>query len=1338
MGSIFSRQASTEPPTTAIDAVTAQPSPRPIVAQQSYAFMHANQATLQDNAILQQNNLPNATFPGSINNFIQPHIEITYRNGNNPQSLPTEVQEKWLSDKVQELQRLSNKEIENDETIAQGLALYVPLEGSALAKADSGKDLEEQVTMDFLSSDNKAKVLLLQGNSGSGKSLFAQYIKQTLWNNYKPGCYIPLFVSLPQFQTKYPQEIHGLLLETVLQKRGFSSEEVDDFKLSKKAPLLLILDGYDETGLTSNLYKENQLKDWNVKVIITCRSQYLTPGYQDQFKHIGADHTSINSSLIELHIVPFAEAKLKDYIHKFANNSKYYKEDWSEDRYNTELTRIQKWQELARDPFTLSTLLTILPELTPPMSVSSGIERTGIPRILTRAVIYDEFTNQWFNKEFLRLGPDWQAYIRGINLERAEVFTIFEEFAMDRACEMFISGKQTVIRPMKEWRSSQAEHKKSKWEKLFESKDQTVQQELRMGLAGSPLKYLGDKEYEFIHHSFQEYFFAKSLIRDLQNRDANEPYKHLNVKLLTTEPGIIAFIVDRLQSNDPKDQRLKDILFNIIDQSKTNHRLKQTGSAAANAITILNYANIPLASRDFQGVHIAGADLSNANLDYTDFRNANLQNVSFVQAWMRGTFLNGSNMEGVRFGEYPYIQNSSDAKCLAVTFDGKHLIIGNKICEKESGREVANLAIPSMRCVAVTIDDKHIIGTGYKQVSEVEVIYVWNRNGALVKQLHGHAGTVTCIAAISGGKCVSGSGSYSYNGKTVIDNTVRVWDDTISEVVGVHAKGVTCVAATKDGKYVISGSKDCTIRMWDLATHESTILLEHTSDIHCLSITSDSRTLVSGSDGGLIHVFDLANKTCLRSFKAEDYRVTKIVLTNDNKRIVSSGLNKDACIWDLESGNLIRKLQRHDAIHDIAIDPNDNVIITLESGCLRMFDMEAIGGEKPTMNNHDKAVSCLTLTPYRRQIISGSSDGTIHIREIHSGALTRSIEQDTGSIYSVAVSPDGRFLLAGGEPSYSWDLHSGKFMASFSAPCKTAECIIITPDGKAIIGGPLDPISVHSIPNGEKLFELGEFFGGTESMVLSQDGTKLYTATNNVFCIWDLASRKLEDKLKIDDYDDSKIGSILLSQDGKNLIAARYDGKLLIWKLEDKTYHVFKAEETDPFGSIPCLAMTDDGKQVITGGRNGKIRIWSSQDWTEMSSISTPSCVMRMQCIKTNDGHLLITGSMDGCIRCWKFSKDFHAATLLWSSGQNNLFISQVSTTGIVGLSPANMLLLKQHNSANTEMMSDFCKVNLDGNMEIRAKVDEVRQAPIEPSPTPDSTVNNYSPLEGSRTYQMI
>jgi len=79
-----------------------------------------------------------------------------------------------------------------------------------------------------------------------------------------------------------------------------------------------------------------------------------------------------------------------------------------------------------------------------------------------------------------------------------------------------------------------------------------------------------------------------------------------------------------------------------------------------------------------------------------------------------------------------------------------------------------------------------------------------------------------------------------------------------------HANSVTSLAITPDGKHIVSGSLDRTIKIWDMKSGECINTLEgHTNSIFSLSITPDEKHIVSGSWDDTIKIWDFKSGECI-------------------------------------------------------------------------------------------------------------------------------------------------------------------------------------------------------------------------------------------------------------------------------------------------------------------------------------------------------------------------------------------------------------------------------------------------------------------------------------------
>ena len=226
--------------------------------------------------------------------------------------------------------------------------------------------------------------------------------------------------------------------------------------------------------------------------------------------------------------------------------------------------------------------------------------------------------------------------------------------------------------------------------------------------------------------------------------------------------------------------------------------------------------------------------------------------------------------------------------------------------------------------------------------------------------------------------------------------------------------------------------------------------------------------------------------------------------------------------------------------------------VTQEEAPLPMLDT---GG-------HMAAIRSVIFTPDGSQLVSASDDKTIRVWDVATGKTLRTIRGEAalgeaGKIFAMALSPDGKWLAAGGWtriPGQSghhirlYDFASGKLVALLKGHEDIINRLAFSPNGQHLISG-------------------------------SDDNTAI---------IWDRAARKAKHRLK---GHRGHINAVGFTPDGARAVTGSYDHDLRLWSVESGVL----LETMRGHGNrVFSLAVAPDGA-IASGDDSGEIRLWHGQ-----------------------------------------------------------------------------------------------------------------------------------------------
>uniref|UniRef100_A0A3B5A7U1 PAK1 interacting protein 1 n=1 Tax=Stegastes partitus TaxID=144197 RepID=A0A3B5A7U1_9TELE len=172
-----------------------------------------------------------------------------------------------------------------------------------------------------------------------------------------------------------------------------------------------------------------------------------------------------------------------------------------------------------------------------------------------------------------------------------------------------------------------------------------------------------------------------------------------------------------------------------------------------------------------------------------------------------------------------------------------------------------------------------------------------------------------------------------------------------------HTASVSAVATSE--RFVVTGSKDETIQLYDMKKRiEHGALLHHDGTITCLEFSGSSH-LLSGGEDGLLCVWSTKKWECLKSIKAHKGHVTSMSVHPSGKLALSVGTDKTLRTWNLITGRsaFIKNIKQN--AHIVRWSPDGDKYVVVVNDNVNIYDLQT-ASVTGTITN-PKRISSLSL-----------------------------------------------------------------------------------------------------------------------------------------------------------------------------------------------------------------------------------------------------------------------------------------------------------------------------------------------------------------------------------------
>ncbi len=279
-----------------------------------------------------------------------------------------------------------------------------------------------------------------------------------------------------------------------------------------------------------------------------------------------------------------------------------------------------------------------------------------------------------------------------------------------------------------------------------------------------------------------------------------------------------------------------------------------------------------------------------------------------------------------------------------------------------------------------------------------------------IRKLPGHTGPITgVVISPDGQRAVSCSE----------DRTLRVWDlKSGEETCRLTAESaVFCIAVSPDGRQALSGGGNGVIQLWDLRTgRELGRLVGHNSLVHSVAFSPDGLRALSCSiaDDLTVRLWDIRERKELRHLVGHRHNVNAVQFSVDGNSAYSGSSDRTIRRWDLRTGSEQVCYHFPCTVLNFVLS-HDGATIAASGGAGMVQLLEPEGPLKAvSCVGHSADVRGISFCPGDNCLLTAAEDQTVRLWDVKAG-VERYHEQVTCGVRCLVISPDGHYVLSGGQ-----------------------------------------------------------------------------------------------------------------------------------------------------------------------------------------------------------------------------------------------------------------------------------------------------------------------------------
>lgn len=447
---------------------------------------------------------------------------------------------------------------------------------------------------------------------------------------------------------------------------------------------------------------------------------------------------------------------------------------------------------------------------------------------------------------------------------------------------------------------------------------------------------------------------------------------------------------------------------------------------------------------------------------------------------------------------------------------------------------------------------------------------------------------------------------------------------------------------------------------------ETVIQKGHTAAVKAVALSPDGKFVATGSRDKTVKLWNRFNGSELRSFFGAEMTVNSVCFSPDGKWLAGSSADGIARIWEIISGKLLYESPKESKyLTDIAFSPDGKWLVyggySDSAVILNVKDQEIIFKIPVNADQGTGYGISLGFSPDGKWLAVGEDDRTATLYSVPDWKKVFSFKPEEGWCGGcgtlVDFSPDSRFLLklSNHTPLVQYDLETGKSVNTWGEVVEDPIGVGYTPEGNRFFAADREKVTVFSTSQAPQtwVFQGDEenneaIFDSDSTMLIAHDRNQALqirpgnssdtVVTNRIFSGVYNETDPGGVNYNPESYWESHIAHYLklknpirINPAQNGLLKGKLSTKAILWDIGSGAS---KTEYAGHSKAVVCFDYSADGKWLVTADAAGEAKIWEVKTGKEIRSFKghrQPVFEVKFN----DDATQLLTASWDATLILW-------------------------------------------------------------------------------------------------------